>query len=195
MKNLHTIDIIYKIIQRNPLIKEINLAAYKYVPQCLDERGRLRIYRIKCDRSTDIRREILSLKIPKGWDLGFISKIKMKDESYRHIPQIDFECPISNRNLNKIKRKLSEIVKIFPGYILNSGASYHYIGLRLLNEKEWQRFNGLCLLCKEPKRESLIDVRWCGHRLLSGYSNLRILANDSRPEPKVVVFLKTLPRR
>ncbi|MBU2564467.1 hypothetical protein KKA23_02720 [Patescibacteria group bacterium] len=190
MKTFHTIDVISEIIQKNPQIKEINLAVYKYIPQTLTDKGRLKIHKIKCDKSIDIKNKILSAKIPEGWRLGLTSKVKMKDNSYKHIPQIDFECFISNKNLNEIKRKLSKIVKIFPGYIINSGASYHYVGLKLLGEKQWQKFIGLCLLCKDPKKKSIVDSRWCGHQLVSDYSNLRILACDSRPEPRVIAFIK-----
>lgn len=190
MKNIHTIDIISEIIKRNPLIKEISLSVYKYIPRTVSEKGRLKLYSIKCDKFIDLRKKILSINIPQGWKFGFNSKVKMNNGSFRHIPQIDFECPVSNKNLNKIKTKLSEIIKVFPGYIIYSGASYHYIGLKLLSEREWQKFIGLCLLCKEPEKHSVVDIRWCGHQLVRGYSNLRIAPTDLRPEPRAVAFIK-----
>ncbi|MFH1129349.1 MAG: hypothetical protein V1686_01275 [Patescibacteria group bacterium] len=189
-ENLHTIDIISVIVKRNPSIKELSISVYKYVPHVVSEKGRLKIHNIRCDKSVDIKNKILSIKIPQGWRLGLNSIVKMNDGSYRHIPQIDFECSVSNKNLNKIRLKLSEIIKTFPGYIIRSGASYHYIGLKLLTEKEWQKFIGLCLLCKEPKKHSVVDVRWCGHQLVRGYSNLRIASTDLRPEPEVIAFVK-----
>jgi len=190
MKNLHTIDIIPEIVKRNPLIKEISLSAYKYVPHTLSDQGRRKNYRIKRGEVVDLRKKISSLKIPKGWMLGMASKVVMKNKTCRHIPEIDFKCSVSKKNLQQIKIKISEIIRTFPGYLMVSGASYHYIGLRLLTEREWEKFIGLCLLCKENKKESVIDLRWCGYQLIRGYSNLRILASDFKPEPKIIAFLK-----
>lgn len=189
MKKIYSVDIIEKIIKINPQIKKLHLGAYKYVPRALDEKGRLKIYPIKCDGIGDIRKKILSIKLEDGWDLALLSKVILKDGARRHIPQIDFECPVSNINVNKIKIKLSEILKITPGYIINSGVSYHFIGTKLFNETEWRHFMGLCLLLADHFKKPIVDVRWCGHQLMSKWSDLRILANRSKPEPKVVTFL------
>lgn len=183
----YTIDIIPEIVKRNPLIKEICLSAYKYVPHTLSEKGMRKNYRVKRQEVFDLRKKISSLKIPKGWMLGLASKVVMKNQSCRHIPEIDFKCSVSDKNLEQIKIKLSEVIRTFPGYLIVSGASYHYIGLRLLTEREWEKFIGLCLFC--DKEQSVIDLRWCGYQLILGYSNLRIMASDSKPEePKVVFF-------
>lgn len=196
MKTLHTIDVIYEIMRRNKSVKEFNFAVYFYVPETLTEKGRLKIYPIKVNQITnfqDFQKKLDSIKIPNNWILGLISQVKMLNGEYRHIPQIDFQCPISKKNLNLIKKQFLQIIKIFPGYILESGKSYHYIGLQLLNEKEWKKFIGRCLLCNFCKRngtERMVDERWFGHSLLRGSTDLRIFATDSRPEPKVVAFLK-----
>ena len=196
MKNLHTIDVIYEIIRRNKSVKELNFAVYFYIPETLTEKGRLKIYPIKVNQITnfqDLRKKLDSIKIPKNWILGLISRVEMNNGEYRHIPQIDFECQISKKNLNLIKKQFSQIIKIFPGYILESGKSYHYIGLRLLDEKEWKKFIGRCLLCNFCERDGsglIVDTRWFGHSLLRDNTDLRIFATDSRPEPKVVAFLK-----
>lgn len=140
MKNIYTIDIIPEIIKKNPGIEEINLTVYKYIPQSLNEKGRVKFYSLKCDKPENVKKEILSIKVPKGWRLGLTSRVKMKDGSCRHIPQIDFECEVSSKRLKEIKDKLSKIVKTAPGYIMESGASYQYIGLKLIKEKDWHKF-------------------------------------------------------
>lgn len=113
-----SVDIIDEIIKSNPKIRELNLGEYKYVPRALDEKGRLRVHVVKCSRvKKGIADRIPSIKPKKGWDLALLSKVKMKDGSLRHIPQIDFECSVSNKNLEEIKNKLSNILKITPGYI------------------------------------------------------------------------------
>jgi hypothetical protein len=184
-----TIDIIPEIVKRNPLIKEICLSAYKYVPHCVSEKGMRKNYFIERQEVFDLRKKILSLKIPKGWMLGLDSKVTMKNKICRHVPEIDFKCAVSDKNFERIKIKLSEVIRTFPGYLIVSGASYHYLGLRLLTEREWEKFIGLCLLCEEEKEESVIDLHWCGHQLIRGYSSLRILASDSKPEePKIIAF-------
>lgn len=196
MRELHTIDVVYEIIRRNKSVKELNFAVYFYVPEVLTNKDRLKIYPVKVNQINnfqDLQKKLHSIKIPKKWFLGLTSRVKMLDGEYRHIPQIDFECPISKKNLNLIKKQFSQIIKTFPGYILESGKSYHYMGLRLLKEEEWKKFIGKCLLCnfcEENRIECMVDGRWFGHSLLRGDTNLRIFATKSSPEPKVVTFLK-----
>lgn len=183
------IDIIEEIIKKNPGLKVVFFVAYRYVPKSLNLKGRVTLIPIEV-KNTDARSYMSSIRLKKSWDLTLCSKVKMKDNSIRHIPQIDFWCPISSKNKNLIKTKLIEVLKITPGFLLNSGNSYHFIGTKLLSEKQWQYLLGLCLLTTEPFKKSIIDVRWLGHQLMAGWSCLRIRASKLKPEPKLVTVLK-----
>jgi len=193
MKPFYAIDIIYEIICRNRQIDKLNFRAYLDIPGSLLERGCIKTYSMNVNQFNnlqELQEKIHSIRIPNKWTFGITSRVKMNNGEYYHIPQIDFSCPISKKNLNLIKKQLSQIVKVFPGYILESGKSYHYIGLKLLKEEKWKKFIGNCLLCRKPKDKFMVDVRWFGHSLRRGYTNLRILATNSRPEPKIVAFVK-----
>lgn len=189
MKKLHTIDIISEIARRNKNIKEFNIAIYRYVPQALTNEGRLKIYSIKSNPITRLEKSIRSIKVSSKWAIGLTSCVKMKNGEYHHIPQIDFEISASKQNLILIKKSLSKIVKVFPGYILQTNNSYHYLGLKLLTQKDWHEFIGRCILCNKPKAKVIVDDRWCGHSLRSGCSNLRIFATHSKTEPRVIELI------
>jgi len=191
MKKLHSIDVIEEIAKKNKSIKEFYFSAYFYIPAALSDKGRLVVRKIKRNPLKSLQKRICSLKIPRGWSLGLMSKIKMINGSFRYIPQIDFSCPVSKKNLNLIKKNFSRIIQLFPGYILETKYSYHYLGLKLLNKNELIKFIGNCLLCGgRTNSELIVDARWLGHALRNGYMDLRISATDSRPEPRVVAFLK-----
>jgi hypothetical protein len=190
LKILYALDIIFEIARRNKSIKQFYLNTYKYVPQALSDRNRLRIYSIKSRPLINLKERIRLIKIPKNWALGLSSRVKVASGVYWHIPQIDFNCSLKKENLELIKNRLSQIVKIFPGYILKTDKSYHYIGLRILNQKMWGKFIGSSLLCNATGSKSIVDTRWFGYSLRHGYTNLRILATDLKSEPKVVAFVK-----
>lgn len=191
MKKLHSIDVIEEIAKKNKSIKEFYFSAYFYIPAALSDKGRLIVHKIKRNPLKGLRERIYSLKILEGWSLGLISKVKMTNDSFQYIPQIDFICPISKKNLNLIKKNFSSIIKVFPGYILETRHSYHYLGLKLLNKNKLIKFIGNCLLCGGRTNNELIaDVRWLGHALRNGYMDLRISATNSGPEPRVVAFLR-----
>ena len=188
-KELHTIDIISEIARRNKDVKEFNIAVYRYVPQALTNNGRLKTRIVKSTPINRLVKSIRSIKISKVWSIGLMSRVKMKNGQYYHIPQIDFEIPVSKDNLNLVKKCLSGTVKVFPGYILQTGNSYHYLGLKLLKQKGWQEFIGRCVLCNKPRAKTIVDSRWCGHSLITDCTNLRIFANHSKTEPRVIEFI------
>ena len=190
MKKLHSIDIIEKVAKRNKSIKEFKFVAYHYVPQALTDKGRTKFYLIKRNPITTFTKRIQAIRIPEGWSFAILSEVRLMNDKKQYIPQIDFQCSVSGKNINLIKKRLSEIVKVFPGYILKSGNSYHYIGIKLLNKEKFIEFIGNCLLCNIPgDKFTLVDTRWFGHALRNGYACLRIFKNIIRPEPEIVAFI------
>jgi hypothetical protein len=107
-----------------------------------------------------------------GRALGMCSLCTLEDGTQRHLPMMDFRCSsaadLRQRNLHLIVNLLRQIGER-AGVVLNSGASFHYYGLRLLSESEWKRFLGKCLLLAP-----LTDARYIGHRLIEGFGVLRI---------------------
>jgi len=187
---LHTIDVIYEIAKRNRQISKFYFAAYRYVPQALLDKGRLKIYKVDRNPLNSLKRRIHLLKIPEGWALALMSKVKTRAGKIMYIPQIDFNCSISNKNLNLITRRFQEIMGSYLGYFINSGNSYHYLGLTLLTKRELERFFGNCLLMQKH-RDFFVDCRWIGYAFRNGYMVLRIFATKSNPEPKVIALIKS----
>ena len=85
-----------------------------------------------------------------------------------HIPMLDVGFAPNEENLKYLLSCLRALGEE-NGVILLSGASYHYYGYRLLSNSEWQKFMYKSLLLDE-----VVDTRWVGHRLIDGFSWLRI---------------------
>lgn len=122
--------------------------------------------------------------------LCLISKVKLKDGTYKHIPMIDFVISSKDKNnLSKVKKFLKFMGEKM-GVILDSGKSYHYYGFNLLTEDEWNIFMSKCILLDKDKEwKNMVDVRHiAGHRRIEKYSLLRLNSfNGIKPfEPKVV---------
>jgi len=116
--------------------------------------------------------------------LAITSSVKLfNTEEIFHIPMMDFKCEASPENLEKIQEFLRKIGQ--KGVVLLSGRSYHYYGIELLSERDWLLYLGKCLLFID-----FVDSRYVGHRLIDGYTSLRISREIRRPNlPKVVAIV------
>lgn len=116
--------------------------------------------------------------------LGILSKVRLLGGESAHIPMMDFKCAPSVRNLEVLVNLLNDL-RQGPGYVLESGRSYHYYGLRLLSEEDWKVFLGKCLLMY-----GYTDERYIGHQLIDGHCVLRLSAGKSKSNvPRVVAEL------
>jgi hypothetical protein len=196
-KILHTIDVIYEIAKRNRQIQKFYFAAYCYVPQALSDKERLKIYKVDKNPIDSLKKRIYLLKIPEGWALALMLKVKTKTGKIMYIPQIDFgcsisnkNCSVSNKNLDLIKRRFHEVMESYLGYLISSGNSYHYLGLTLLTKIELYQFLGNSLLLQKPWDPCLADWRWVGHALRGDYMDLRIFATKLQREPEEITLIK-----
>ena len=186
-KEVTAIEVVKRIVAVNKDIRELTFAAYYYVPQSLSDLGLLQLYRLKRPTVQKIDRmiSVIRKKLKKRWTLGITSKVKLRNGESRHIPQVDFACPYSSKNLEKVHRCLSHFVKIKPGYILKSGRSYHFYSSTLLTQRKWEVFIGNSLLCNLRGKSVVVDARWFAYSIRRGFSNLRIIASYNKPEPKL----------
>lgn len=116
--------------------------------------------------------------------LAICSKCVTKDNKTAHIPMIDFSCPINERN-RELVRIAAEKLGRGKGVLLESGQSFHYYGLYLLDENDWIKFTANSLLLSP-----LTDSRYIAHRLISGMAVLRLTGSDQKPIiPKVVEII------
>lgn len=104
--------------------------------------------------------------------IAMSSEVECQGGYLAHVPQIDFHCPDTTRNL----RLVEEVVTCLQltGYVLRSGKSFHFLGTRLLHPEEFVRLMASILLFSP-----ITDRAWVAHQLIEGKSALRISA---RPE-------------
>lgn len=149
-----------------------SLSKYIYLPDSLTD-DRI-IYQVSGSELTPnyIDNMIYSLNFDQ--ELAFHSIIKTKYGKTLHIPMIDFatnnlDIDIYYRLKNFIDYKILSHMIFF-----SSGNSFHAYSSKLLTHKEWLSFMGSLLLINPPNSSiNIIDDRWIGHRILSGYSSLR----------------------
>lgn len=168
------------------------LSIYEYEPQSvLDTRE---IFKI---RAADFTQEAIENKIDNlapNKELAFHSILRHNKKKY-HIPMIDFQAPE-----NKIRESISSLEKVIPKSIFNelvfynSGRSCHAYSLKIISNSEWIDFMGRLLLVSHPHEDQIIDTRWIGHRLMSGFSSLRWSANTDQylALPRKIIIHSTL---
>jgi hypothetical protein len=112
--------------------------------------------------------------LPHGEALAVTSRLRLHGSQIGHIPMVDFRCSHAASD-----RLVDYLQQLHPegGFLLKTTNSYHFYGNTLLTHSKWRRFAGRCLL-GEPD----VDVRWLGHRLIEGWSSLRI-SPDSHLHP------------
>lgn len=119
-----------------------------------------------------------------GWTLAVSSRVTTKRGERLHLPLMDFQCPISERNLDVVVTALA-LIGLYTGAVVESGRSYHYYGFNLLTLDAWLEFLGGCLLLSP-----IIDARYIGHRLLDKECVLRLSPSPGKTQqPRVVRIL------
>jgi branched-subunit amino acid transport protein AzlD len=154
------------------------LSIYEYEPQSiLDTREIIKV------RAADFTQELIENKIDHlapNKELAFHSILRHNKKKY-HIPMIDFQAPE-----NEIRQSINSLEKVIPKNIFNelvfynSGRSCHAYSLKIISNSEWIDFMGRLLLVSHPHEDQIIDTRWIGHRLMSGFSSLRWSANTDQ---------------
>jgi hypothetical protein len=84
-----------------------------------------------------------------------------------HIPMIDFRLDSSTANDELATELLAALG--MPGYLVDSGHSYHFYGKAPISAEEFWHFLGRAQLMSH-----YADQRWIGHQLISGKAALRI---------------------
>lgn len=100
--------------------------------------------------------------------IAVCSSVLMKDKQTRHIPMLDFHIPVSEVNLHVVE-SVCKILGLSPGYILNSGESYHFISSGTVT---WQEL--YLLLSKALRFCPILDRAWISHQLEEGFCSLRV---------------------
>src|SRR5262249_21914021 len=96
------------------------------------------------------------------------SRVEVKTGELRHIPMIDFHCPATGDN-NELVLAAIDTLEVGPGFLIESGKSYHFLGLELLSENALPQFLGKLLLLSPT-----IDRAWVAHQLIESACALRV---------------------
>lgn len=110
--------------------------------------------------------------------VGFCSRIEMKSGKCGHALLMDFRCPKSVEALGELERACGHLG--YPGWLLQTKHSYHFVGDVLVDDREWLRFMGYWLLL-----EHLADVPFVGHCVIECVSCLRVTGTSGVSEPSV----------
>jgi hypothetical protein len=156
----------------------LSFSRYRYRPQSvIDERE---VFSVPGEFMQDkwVGDQIESL--PAGWELALNSNVKDHRNRKHHIPMIDFCGKNYDVFFDGYFRDIVGKKLIDKMYVYDSGRSFHAYFLTLFNTQDWINFMGRLLLLNLPGRPDVVDARWIGHRLCSGYSALRWSCNSSK---------------
>lgn len=125
---------------------------------------------------------------------GFISRIKLAKNKKAWLILIDFNCKVSDENLDKVRLAL-KILKTGSGLIVNSGKSYHFYGDKTFTDyRAWQGFYKGGLYFNDfgetnwPKTANrVIGDNWPKFTLQQGFAMLRVNQCSPRPLPLEVI--------
>ena len=126
-------------------------------------------FSVKSEAFTRKIRE-LSESVPPGQMLAMCSEVQLKNGSIKHIPMIDFRCPVSPHCLQLV-RKIAKLFDVGKGFIVETDRSYHFYGAELLTGQEWSQLLGRAL-----QFSPIVDRAWIAHQLIDLCCNLRIAA-------------------
>jgi hypothetical protein len=120
-------------------------------------------------------------ELKEGFSLALSSKVQLKNGEFAHIPMMDFRCPPSLRNGVVVKKALNAMGEE-AGFLIDSGRSYHFYGIRLLTQEEWVKFLAMGILFSP-----IIDARYIAHRLADGACRLRVWTGPHKPSTPTVL--------
>jgi len=167
----HPILFLYDLLNSLEGSYTFNFSRYFYRPQSpIDEREIIRVGGDEINNDW-LTHQVQSLK--EGWEIALNSEVIDHRNRTFHIPMIDFSGKdesifFSGQFRDVLGRRHFENI-----YVYDSGRSYHSYALMLMGGKAWVEFMGGLLILNLPSKPAVIDSRWVGHRLISGYSALR----------------------
>jgi len=171
------VEYVLSLVGSRRTIQAIELSVYTNVPESLiDER----VSKRTSVRSIRKDFDALTASLLPGQEIAFHSRVLVGTGEgkavKRHIPLVDFRTP-DRRLAEEAADVLIREQEAIDAALFGSGRSYHlYIGT-LMPESEWVRFMGRLLLLNPREGPAVIDARWVGHRLMSGFGALRWSAN------------------
>ena len=101
-------------------------------------------------------------------NLALCAEVILRNGEHRHLPMLDFHIPVSPDNI-RIAETVCRILELGQGWLIESGESYHFIGLNLYT---WQELHDK--LCQALLFTPILDKAWISHQLREKTCSLRI---------------------
>lgn len=196
---LSTIELAKRLVSKNGDIQTLYLRPYSRPRQ--GEEVQLPVPRERFLNLDLTELHQWATRLGEGYNIALDSNVDLANGSPMHFAMLDLSIPQSDDNLQKTKAKFRELIlpKFGEGFFLNSGASYHFLGERLLQLDEWQAFMGSALLTAiismnqegvNVVEKRVVDDLYIGHSLVRGESGLRLTTNGRKKSlPTVVGYL------
>lgn len=171
--NKHPLLVVQEIINKYGTDIKFEFSHYIYVPQTINDQRST--FLVLAKDLTPIKLQELCNSTPPGTELALHSKVLFLDCTVMHIPMID----LATRAAGIIGRVIDVLPLELAGSMIwfESGRSFHGYGTVLISQEDWVKFMGRLLLVNQPQLPPVVDPRWIGHRLISGYSALRWTKN------------------
>lgn len=199
---LTTLEAARVMVSDNPDIHIVDLRAYTYFPDKPTEKGtepRLSLPREEFLRMGGVEAFVEGFN--EEWNVALDSHMEFEDGRTGHFPMLDLGPRKSEESMEKIRRRLREIVVPYfgGGVLLETKKSYHFLGNSPFGEERFQEFLGRALITSivtvtpdevPNEHELIVDYRYVGHSLIRGSTGLRITAKGSKVVlPKVVAVV------
>lgn len=171
--NKHPSLVVQEIVNKYGTEISFEFSHYIYVPRTIEDQRST--FTLSARELTPSKLEELCNSTPDGMELALNSRVLMADKKIMHIPMID----LATRAAGIIGKVLDVLPTNLSGTMIwfESGRSYHGYGTVLISQDDWVKLMGRFLLVNQPQVPPVVDPRWIGHRLISGYASLRWTKN------------------
>jgi hypothetical protein len=184
-------EVIFEISRLHPSIEFFSFGIYRY-NQEKKEKGEWTLFPpIEAGRIHSKTLSELRQKAVGGWKLFWCSKVLCADGTWRNIPMMQSIYPLSEYIVDDIKDLLlhSDIFSSMPGVLLDAGRFFYYIGMAVLNNEDWLKFLGECLMI-EISGKHVFDPLQVGRTLVRQASIIRISPDEAtKMLPKVMTVI------
>lgn len=127
-----------------------------------------------------------------GWNLNLDSVVRDPEGNIRHIPMMDLHIGVTLENTRRVAKFLREVVvpKIGRAFLIESGRSYHVMGMKLILPSEWEEFISMDFTQATIGDDPIVSGKYFGYCKQQQHGCLRVTANGPKQVlPKVVAVI------
>ena len=193
---MYSYQLLSQIVEANPTLTHFVLRLYKNtLNPFVDTKGDFSYRFIDILHLGSIEKQIADFE-GHGFMVGLTSMV-MTTRGMQSLLVLDFSVPQSKEVQEELVQKISafnrsgDIEYSLDGWLLQTQASYHYMGKHITSVENFRHFLGSSLLFRhKDQKHFIVDDRWLGHQLKKGYGTIRIGHKDNNPYPIVVAEIK-----